>query len=61
MKRSPTPHPNPVFPGKRRELLREYFLNALTLALLKELGSLQVPATAGFVRNPRTVSDPASV
>jgi hypothetical protein len=26
--------------GERRRLLREYFLNALTLALMKEAGSL---------------------
>lgn len=30
--------------SRRRQLLREYFLNALTLALLKE-GKTRVPAT----------------
>jgi hypothetical protein len=30
--------------GERRRLLREYFLNALTLALMKEAGTLGAPA-----------------
>lgn len=38
--------------GQRRQLLREYFLNALTLALMKEAGSLGEPVP---VRTRRTL------
>jgi hypothetical protein len=37
--------------GERRRLLREYFLNALTLALMKEAGTLGAP-TPARVRPP---------
>lgn len=41
MKRIPFSPPAARRPsGQRRQLLREYFLNALTLALMKEAGSL---------------------
>ncbi|MFN0129473.1 MAG: hypothetical protein ACKV19_22635 [Verrucomicrobiales bacterium] len=35
--------------GERRRLLREYFLNAVTLALMKEAGSLATVATVATV------------
>ena len=43
MDRVPTSPPPRRLSGKRRQLLREYFLNALTLALMKEAGSLGTP------------------
>lgn len=39
--------------GERRRLLREYFLNAVTLALMKEAGSMAAPAAAPVRRPPR--------
>lgn len=39
--------------GERRRLLREYFLNALTLALMKEAGTLGTPVRADARRPAR--------
>lgn len=39
--------------GERRRLLREYFLNALTLALMKEAGALGTPARTAARRPER--------
>ena len=50
MDRVPTSLPPRRLSGKRRQLLREYFLNALTLALMKEAGSLGAPMPARPIR-----------
>jgi hypothetical protein len=39
--------------SQRRRLLREYFLNALTLALMKEAGTLGAPVLQPVRRAPR--------
>jgi hypothetical protein len=39
--------------GERRRLLREYFLNAITLALMKEAGTLGAPVRVDARRPSR--------
>ena len=56
MKRDSTLTVPPRPPGERSRLLREYFLNALTLALMKEAGTLGAPVRVAPRRRLRTAT-----
>ena len=46
MKRDSSPHSTPPLSAERGKLLRDYFLNALTLALMKEMSTLATTAAS---------------
>lgn len=52
MKRDSSPHSTPPLSAERGKLLRDYFLNALTLALMKEMST---SATTAASPTPPTV------
>jgi len=45
MKRDSSPRSTPLLSAERGKLLRDYFLNALTLALMKEMSTSATNAT----------------
>lgn len=45
MKRDSSPHSTPLLSTERGKLLRDYFLNALTLALMKEMSASATTST----------------
>ena len=54
MKRNAVVTPAKPVRGERRRMLREYFLNAVTLALMKEAGTMAAPAPAPVRRPARS-------
>jgi hypothetical protein len=52
MKRDSSPRSTPLLSAERGKLLRDYFLNALTLALMKEMST---SATSAATPTPQPV------